>query len=408
MPPPVTTKSEVRDHLGSVAFVALPIAPEIRLEGFSHGKAEGGAKTAGNTLVSCLGSGGVSCSGSACGAALILWVAVCGVATSVAVVVGASSSASATAVQTAQETVAEAIDATAIQEGLRRQVAGAAALGHANVVTLPSEVADAAAKARAYGPLAAHGVDTVVETSLTKVGSVGRGSDPPLRLYMIAHVRIVRARDNAELFSANYSYDSERRRLQEWSENQGEPVRHMLETGYARLGAHIYEQLFLLYPFPYQATRATGFMGVGMGLAPLDPPTRGTVLDVEDGLDIQHWTTVGSLQPTLRWETFPRDVDLKVSPEAMGRVRNVTYDLVIAEEKESAAGAIVYVGTALPTNNHALEEPLKPKTKYYWTVRARFDLDGRQHVTEWATTAWWTNSTLAAPSWASYRFRTGE
>jgi hypothetical protein len=68
----------------------------------------------------------------------------------------------------------------------------------------------------------------------------------------------------------------------------------------------------------------------------------------------------------------------------MERVKNVRYDLVILELRDDARSIVAYRRVGLPNNEHRLEVPLKYDTRYAWTVRARFDLDGRQRVTEWS------------------------
>jgi hypothetical protein len=45
--------------------------------------------------------------------------------------------------------------------------------------------------------------------------------------------------------------------------------------------------------------------------------------------------------------------------------------------------------------------------RFFWTVRARFELDGRERVTEWSATHWpAANDELSVPSRACFRFRT--
>ncbi len=93
---------------------------------------------------------------------------------------------------------------------------------------------------------------------------------------------------------------------------------------------------------------------------------------------------VGSLQPTLRWESFPTKDDRTADQEGLlARIRNVTYDLkVFPAEHEFPAGPI-YVRRGLSAPSHKLETPLEPSAKYFWTVRARFELDGAPRATPW-------------------------
>jgi hypothetical protein len=90
----------------------------------------------------------------------------------------------------------------------------------------------------------------------------------------------------------------------------------------------------------------------------------------------------------------------------MARVAKVSYDLVIAREQDLAPAEIVYRRAGLPVPEHRLESPLQPKTRYFWTVRARFELDGAPRVTGWGTTHYAARDTMTAPSRFSYRFRT--
>jgi hypothetical protein len=115
---------------------------------------------------------------------------------------------------------------------------------------------------------------------------------------------------------------------------------------------------------------------------------------------------VSGLQPTLRWQRFPRESDLQAAPAEMARVKNVSYDLVIAREHELAPAEIVYRRNGLSTPAHHLETPLAPHTGYFWTVRARFELDGRERVTEWGTTHYLARDWLTSPSRFSYCFKT--
>ena len=89
---------------------------------------------------------------------------------------------------------------------------------------------------------------------------------------------------------------------------------------------------------------------------------------------------VHSLQPTFRWEPFSGSQDYEANKAvALGRISNVTYDIKIWRPPAE----LVYAREGLPEPSHTLEEPLAPRTFYYWTVRARFELDGHPRVTDW-------------------------
>ena len=95
------------------------------------------------------------------------------------------------------------------------------------------------------------------------------------------------------------------------------------------------------------------------------------------------WRT-DSLQPTLRWEAFPRPLDLDPgNPNPLRDATNVTYELTIWE-----AGRLsepVYAQTGLSEPCHTVGILLKPRQEYCWTVRARFETHGQVRFTQWAT-----------------------
>lgn len=108
------------------------------------------------------------------------------------------------------------------------------------------------------------------------------------------------------------------------------------------------------------------------------------------------YTDVDSLQPTLRWQSFPRQEDLEADHErVLSRVGAVGYDLKIwkamegypirriQREKSADPGELVYSRTGLRDPSHRVETPLEPSTRYFWTVRARFKINGHSRVTEW-------------------------
>jgi hypothetical protein len=125
------------------------------------------------------------------------------------------------------------------------------------------------------------------------------------------------------------------------------------------------------------------------------------------------WPQVESLNPTLAWQPFPGthevpavalqmkdiprtskyiDVENGLIPfrrwqfiEAdLTRVSDVRYDLRIWEVQGKRKGDLVYDRKRLETTSHRIAKRLKPDTKYLWTVRARFLLDGNPRVSEWS------------------------
>lgn len=385
---PQLPRAPERASLGRIAVVAGSDAPVIKFEGFARGKGEGAAAGAGVTFVSCLASMGPgTCSGPFCGAVVVLWLGICGVAGAVGGAAGAASAQSAAEVRGAEAAMRSALDAQAIQESLRRQI-------------------ERAALAQGAVPAAPAGADSLVEATLAYAGTAGAGINAPIQLQMVVRVRVLRAADRSERYAAQVRYLGERRKLAEWAENDAARLLAGLRRGYEALAAHIADAVFLLYPLPDQQPGSAGLLAVSFGLAPVEPKTRGTLTGDRLIGDRFEWTRVDSLQPMMRWQGFPREVDRAVAPEDMARVSNVTYDLVIARERNLAAADIVYRRSGLPAPGHRLETPLEPNARYFWTVRARFMLDGVPHVTGWGSTHYVARDGVTSPSQFSFRFRT--
>ncbi|MCU0936434.1 MAG: hypothetical protein MUF66_10280 [Gammaproteobacteria bacterium] len=412
---------DVRPHdatyqssLGRVAVVAAADAPGLRFEGFAHGKGEGALAGAGAGFGGCLaGVGSSGCSGELCGLMLLLMLGVCGVTGVVGGVAGAVTAPSASDVEAAQATLTQALEIRTIQESLRAAVESAALARGARLVVVPPELARQAATARDYRPLAVIGADTVVVIALTRAGTTGSGINAPVAAYLEAAVQVVHAGDNKLQYADEYAYRGRRHTFAEWGADGGRPLLEELGRGCRALGAHVYDIVFELYPYPERSARR----GADSGLAPLSPPTRG-----ETGADgplarVLDWKAVDSLQPTLKWLAFPGASDVAAAPEEMARVKGVRYDLLIARHDGGEPGEIVYRREGLAAPEHRLETSLEPDTLYYWTVRAHFDLDDRPRVTQWASMDFWPTRTvdgtprlswkfLTPPTPFSYRFRT--
>lgn len=117
--------------------------------------------------------------------------------------------------------------------------------------------------------------------------------------------------------------------------------------------------------------------GPVFGLKPEYPENR---IDTDEIVFVK----VDSLQPTLRWESFPRPQDSIEDEEGMlYLMRNVTYDLKIWSAEGGCPHAIIYSKQGLREPYYKLEESLEPCSKYFWTIRARFEIDSKVRVTEW-------------------------
>jgi hypothetical protein len=96
--------------------------------------------------------------------------------------------------------------------------------------------------------------------------------------------------------------------------------------------------------------------------------------------------SVDSLQPVLRWEPFPSE-GMRATAEQISKIRDITYDLNIWLSENDYPFSLIYTRRGLPEPRHKVEESLLPCAKYFWTVRARFLIDGKERVSEWGISA---------------------
>ena len=402
--PPQTLDPATRESLGRIAVVAVDRPPKVELAGIPSGKGSGAASGAAEAGAQCLGSfgsGAAGCSGIGCAGVVLLIAVVCPAAAVAGGIMGASTAPASDTFDAGRARLEQAAAPAALQLGLREQVAHWARteLG-ARYVELADPAARLAAPKADYRALGALGVGCVLEASVEdlRLESIGgRGGDPSV--VMTARVRIVRTADASVAYDEAIRFYGGRRKLADWVADEARPLQADIERAYAELGRAIVERAFFVYPFPGHAQGAEQLKPYGLaarsyaggGWRMFLPGTQ--------------WPKVDSLTPLLAWEPFPRASDRAAKPADMARVANVGYDLVIAREQNLAAARVVYRREGLATPEHRVEAPLEPGRRYLWTVRARFELDGRAYLTDWARTGP-SSEVLVAPSLVSYSFST--
>ena len=258
-----------------------------------------------------------------------------------------------------------------------------------------------------YALLGRRGIDTALEVMVNSLRFEGDGGAGTLAFTMTVSVRLTRVRNGREVYFKTFRYRGQVRSQMVWLPYYMELMREDFEQAYIYLARKAVEEAFLVVDIPqaHWSTRAYCM------LQPLYP-------EYEYGffpLQGKH-AVVDSLQPTLRWEAFPRSKDGEDKKTGFaGRVSDVSYDLEIREAEDGRPGKSVYVRHGLPYPYHELEFPLKPQSTYFWTVRARFLLDDRRHVTRWSYSRWPVNPVAPdiltctldhVPESNYYRFRT--
>jgi len=417
-PPPATTS---RDALGIVAMAPAQFIPESNFSTFAKGAGAGAAKGATITGGTMAGSTAIAAASVPPMAPVIVISGV--LATAAVAATGAVSGARvAVPAETAREidaTITAAVANLDAQNALARQLMTVLrAEPWIHLAPNPVQGPSRAAATPDYAALRAAGIDTVLEVSITEIGFESCGPEFVRRLssacpedrdkrtvdlYLSARARLVRVADGAEIFLRHLRYKSALREIALWVAKDGTLLAEEFGHAFRELAERVRDEAFLLTPLPLPARASHGLLpgpdNPNYGLCWLAPEAPAavpiTVSEVVSApfkkpgdvcpASAQHFAPVDSLRPTLRWSAFPRPVDREsLAHDTLQRISQVSYELKIWREEDCERGRLVYErgGLALPA--HTLEQTLEADRRYFWSVRARFLVDGQPNITRWS------------------------
>jgi hypothetical protein len=138
-----------------------------------------------------------------------------------------------------------------------------------------------------------------------------------------------------------------------------------------------------------------------VGLHPDNPPVSRKGLSL-----LTEFVKVDTLTPTFRWQPLTIRTNQATRRES-AKIDNLTYEIRIWRTISRDGGKLVYRREKLITTEHRVEKPLDPGTRYYWSVRAHFEIDGVDRTTEWALAGYLLRSE-AVPNDSCLRFKTPE
>ena len=418
---PAPLAVEVREKLGVVAIAPAQYTPQSNFSTYATGKLAGATKgaaegAAGGALI--MGAAIASTGGIA--AAAFAFLAPYYIVTTTAFfgVQGAIHSLPAEKVQeiesTLDHTLAELDPQHAMAEHLSRTIGSETWLqlrpgdtqGPASVEESPN-----------YVGLRSSGIETVIEIGVMQIGFVRCERDmlaadddmncppeskqePMVSLFVLARARLVRVSDGMVLADRRFRYSSPHRSFERWIADGGRLLVGEFDSAYRDLAGLVTDELLLVTPIPLPNFSMwlppTDPLWGTCWLAPVHPKVeRHDILEAlaknlvgrEDAcLEIPiFFSPVDSLQPTLRWEAFPRELDRdKLDPKVLAKIRDVTYDLNVREAERCERGRLVYARSGLTSPEHRLEEPLAAGHRYFWSFRARFFVDGQPMSTRWS------------------------
>jgi hypothetical protein len=304
-----------------------------------------------------------------------------------------------------------------------------------------------------YSVLKRDGIDAVLEIQLVRITFEEA-------LGMEARARLTSPNAGVVISDARYEVVSDRRSVEEWTADGAVALSTVVASALDTLAEDIVDENFLLfYPrdpvgecvadhskpqsllsgaIPPVAEFSESEVVPHYSLKPLYPRLGRCVLCGENPFTDQshramnnlEFVKVDSTHITLRWESFPRPWDLVGAGGNAHVITDTSYDIRVFEAGEAAnsqrvlvPAQQVYSVRGLHENYHKLGSELAPCKDYFWTVRARFKLDGRARVTEWAGAfgknhqPWnlrrgaspypdWLMTKIDGPEWFYYPFKT--
>jgi len=398
---PKPPSPETREQLGRIYIMALPSSPRGEFHTFARGWVAGTAK--GGTIASLEGLlYGLSEGARSSGGGGPYAAAATAIATLIFTMVGAAVGGVAGAVQAVPSKTAQQIEQQ-INNVLKEMdlSSGLADAIYAVSMSRPEfrqygitkGVSGKPAAKESYEALAGRGFDTVAEIRVTEAGfQGGEGKRPYIRFYMNADIQLVDTKTSEKRYGRDFHYVSQELPYDEWFADGSRELARGFGQAQAALAERVIDELFLVTSFPF-ATGLWAFPGQpeygACWFYPLYPKQKYTSL----WYSIRHnapgihllYTDVDSAQPLLQWEPFPRPRDLTPENESLlRRISDVSYDLKIWEAPRDFPERLVYDRIGITASSHRLEYPLKPHSRYFWTIRARYSISGRPQVTRWA------------------------
>lgn len=156
---------------------------------------------------------------------------------------------------------------------------------------------------------------------------------------------------------------------------------------------------FILFGFCAGSITGCGKPGM-VGVYPEYPPVVRKVFSL-----FPDFVKVDTLMPTFRWQPLTiAPIDQSTQQET-GRIENITYEIRIWRTVSTDTDKLVYARDQLTATEHRLEKPLEPGTQYLWSVRAHFEIDGRNRMTEWTMVGYLLRNE-PVPNDSCLRFRT--
>ncbi|CAL94864.1 hypothetical protein [Azoarcus olearius] len=378
-------------------------SPRVQLDAEVSGKGGGALHGAGHGALACLelekGSSGP-------GTGLITLICL-PFGAAVGAVLGASSSASGEAIVAGHGRLDQRLATVDLQAALGR------ALEHyADKTDLRAQLYPLAEgpSRPADTPTYPASTDYVIEAAVIEARVVTTGANAlPYGLLFEVHARLIRNMDGSTVDTLTLRTSTPLRTVDEWLADQGGAMARAIDAALAEAAEAIIDEWMLVHRGdpPAAGKPATPSDGERprvpeYALQPLTPPLRVERRFLKRPLLPGHLEPVAvSTTPRFAWEAWPRDL---APADADATAVPVIYDLRLYDAgpfpiEGVAAAQLVQEHFGLPQPGFTPQRPLQPCSYYFWTVRARFLLEGRMRATEW-TGAYRSIGGTVDPTWS--------
>lgn len=392
-----------------IGIAVARFAPAVSIDAEVGGKGGGALYGAGRGALACLeiekGSTGP-------GTGLITLICL-PFGAAIGAMIGAGHAASSDQIASARSRLGGPLTTIELQEELRQAIERYAAKTGASVQLFPM----------AEGPVApgetpryASVVDYVIEAGVSEIRVFTPGSkDLPYGFAFPVRARLIRAADGVVVDSLSIDVETPTATVDHWLAEDGRMMARAIDAALDEAAEALIDEWLLLYRgSPGPASSATPAPGAASGaelprvpefaLQPLAPPLRVDMRFFKRPLLPGHLEPVlVPRSPAFVWEAQPRDFQ-PVGGRSPPSLADLVYDFRVYDAgpflgQGVAAARLVLEQFGIAQPSFRLEHALQPCSYYFWTVRARFQFEGRTRATEW-TGAYRTLAGTVDPSWA--------
>lgn len=246
----VTVPAEAdRVSLGTVGVASGKYSPEASFLVPAKGAGQGALLGAGIGFIAPV-AGFASASGPY---GLVIGAAVGAVFAPVGAIIGALTAMPLEEAQSSESALRKALADLKIQESLRGRLIAEAKQGAGSRSFRPVDRGPTSPSEKpAYGTLASDGIDSVLEVKATGLGLKGLewGSDPPMEFFLEVKLRLVRVRDDADLYGRPFVYRSPAHRFSAWAKDDGKLLEEESGRACGEIAERMVEEVFFLVPLP--------------------------------------------------------------------------------------------------------------------------------------------------------------